>query len=102
MGYENHAGRTTLGASCEPFGRVIGKHGKGNNGLDGTDGVLYRNVVGTYLHGPLLSKNPQVADWLIGRALARRAARRGCPVPALAPLDDAIENAANRAVRSRM
>ena len=102
VGYENHAGRTTLGAGCEPFGRVIGKHGKGNNGLDGTDGVLYRNVVGTYLHGPLLSKNPQVADWLIGRALARRAARRGCPVPALAPLDDAIENAANRAVRSRM
>ena len=95
VGYENHAGRTYLGSSCEPFGHVAGKHGKGNNDDDGADGVMYRNVVGTYLHGPLLSKNPEVADWLIERALARRAAKQGAPAGALSPLDDAVEKAAN-------
>ena len=95
VGYENHAGRTYLGSSCKPFGRVVGKHGKGNNDDDGADGVMYRNVVGTYLHGPLLSKNPEVADWLIERALARRAAKEGAPAGSLSPLDDAVEKAAN-------
>jgi CobQ-like glutamine amidotransferase family enzyme len=95
VGYENHAGRTYLGSSCKPFGRVVGKHGKGNNDDDGADGAIYRNVVGTYLHGPLLSKNPEVADWLIERALARRAAKQGMPASALSPLDDAVEKAAN-------
>ena len=95
VGYENHAGRTFLGSACKPFGVVMGKHGKGNNDDDGTDGALYRNVVGTYLHGPLLAKNPEVADYLIRQALVRRAAKEGRAAPTLAPLDDRIEQAAN-------
>ena len=99
IGYENHAGRTFLGSGCEPFGHVIGKCGKGNNDTDKSDGVLYRNVIGTYLHGPLLAKNPEVADWLILRALERRAAKEGRTAPAPAPLDDTAERAANGFMR---
>lgn len=95
VGYENHAGRTYLGPGCAPFGRVMGRCGKGNNGQDGQDGALYRNVVATYLHGPLLAKNPEVADFLIGRALDRRARKEGRESCALQPLDDAEERAAN-------
>ncbi len=102
IGYENHAGRTFLGEGCTPFGHVVGRHGKGNNDHDGADGALYRNVVGTYLHGPLLSKNPEVADWLIEHALARRAAKDGQPAPALAPLDDTAERAANEFMRRKL
>ena len=57
--------------------------------------------MGTYVHGPLLAKNPGVADWLIARALERRNARTGAPAPALAPLDDSAEIAANDALRKR-
>lgn len=95
VGYENHAGRTFLGGGCEPFGRVMDRHGKGNNGQDGLDGARYRNVVATYLHGPLLAKNPEVADWLIEQALARRLAKEGLPMPPLIELDDSTERAAN-------
>ena len=95
VGYENHAGRTYLGEGCKPFGRVIGRHGKGNNDADKADGAVYRNVVATYLHGPLLAKNPAVADWLLQRALDRRAAKTGRPASALPPLDDSVEQAAN-------
>ena len=102
IGYENHAGRTFLGKGCSPFGRVADNNGKGNNDDDGADGALYHNVVGTYLHGPLLSKNPEVADWFIARALERRAAKKGDPSPALAPLDDAEERAANEAMRAKL
>ncbi len=102
IGYENHAGRTFLGTGCEPFGRVIGSCGKGNNGLDGFDGARYRNVVGTYLHGPLLAKNPDVADWLIEQALSRRAAKQSRTVPPLAPLDDSAERAANAFMRAKL
>ena len=101
VGYENHAGRTFLGRGARPFGRVRSSCGKGNNDADGADGALYRNVVGTYVHGPLLAKNPGVADWLIARALERREARTGAPAPALAPLDDSAEIAANDALRKR-
>ena len=69
--------------------------GEGNNGRDGFDGARYRNVVATYLHGPLLAKNPEIADWLIEKALARRAAENGSPAPALSALDDRAERAAN-------
>ncbi len=79
IGYENHAGRTYLDEGVEPFGRVVSRTGKGNAddvaGQDLADGVLYKNVIGTYLHGPLLSKNPEVADWLLQRALIRNAKR---------------------------
>ena len=96
IGYENHAGRTFLGGECEPFGLIIGKYGKGNNDEDGADGARYRNVVGTYLHGPLLAKNPEIADWLLDRALARRAVRNGYPASTpLMPLDDSVEREAN-------
>lgn len=102
VGYENHAGRTRLGVGVEAFGDVASSTGHGNNDSDKRDGVRYRNVVGTYLHGPLLPKNPQVADALLARALERRARRAGVPVPELAPLDDAVENAANEYVRNRL
>ena len=61
VGYENHAGRTYLSAGMKALGSV--RAGKGNNGEDGVDGALHRNVVATYLHGPLLPKNPEVADY---------------------------------------
>jgi CobQ-like glutamine amidotransferase family enzyme len=102
IGYENHAGRTFLGIGCEPFGHVVGKHGKGNNDKDKADGVRYRNVVGTYLHGPLLAKNPEVADWLIASALERRAKREGRLPCTLEPLDDTAESAANKFMRERL
>ncbi|MBE6463782.1 MAG: DUF1727 domain-containing protein [Eggerthellaceae bacterium] len=95
IGYENHAGRTFLGDGCEAFGAVIGHHGKGNNDKDAADGVRFRNIVGTYLHGPLLAKNPEIADWLIERALERKAVKAGLSTQALPPLDDAVERAAN-------
>lgn len=70
VGYENHSGATTLGAGTQPFGRV--RQGAGNNGTDATEGALYKNVIGTYLHGSLLPKNPAVADWLIKQAVERK------------------------------
>lgn len=102
VGYENHAGRTHLGAGVEAFGEVASSTGHGNNDDDKRDGVLYRNVVGTYLHGPLLPKNPEVADALLARALERRARRTGMPTPVLGALDDAVENAANEYVCRRL
>jgi CobQ-like glutamine amidotransferase family enzyme len=89
-GFENHGGRTHLGAGVEPLGRVI--RGHGNNGKDGFEGVRAGNVIGTYIHGPLLPKNAELADHLIGLALTRTA---GSP-PELEPLDDAFEAAAHQ------
>ncbi len=83
VGFENHAGRTWLGGGVQPLGRVIA--GAGNNGEDRTEGCRAERIVGTYVHGPLLPKNPWIADELIGHALARR---DGGP---LTPLDDALE-----------
>ena len=102
VGYENHAGRTFIGSDCSPFGRVIPGHGFGNNDSDCADGIQYRNLVGTYLHGPLLAKNPEVADWLVQRAIDRRAAKNGTQTPELPPLDDAEELAANQAMLARL
>jgi len=84
-GFENHGGRTHLGPTAQPLGRVL--RGHGNDGASGFEGVRQGNVIGTYLHGPLLPKNVWFADWLIGRALGRAAP--------LAPLDDALEGAAH-------
>ena len=95
VGFENHGGRTHLADGVEPLGRVL--HGYGNDGESGYEGCLYRNVLGTYVHGPLLPKNPGVADWLITRALERR----GEPAD-LEPLDDAIELAANKVMLDRL
>ena len=102
VGYENHAGRTHLGAGVQAFGEVVSSTGNGNNDQDKRDGVRYRNVVGTYLHGPLLPKNPEVADHLLARALERRAARTGIAAATLAPLDDAAERAANEYLCKRL
>ena len=102
VGYENHAGRTYLGEGVEGFGRVVSSCGRGNNDDDRVEGARYKNVVGTYSHGPLLSKNPEVADWLLARALERRATRMGEAVPALAPLDDRAELAANEVMTKRL
>lgn len=102
VGYENHAGRTYLGTGVEGFGRVVSSCGHGNNDDDKVEGARYRNVVGTYSHGPLLSKNPEVADWLLARALERQAQRTGATAPALVPLDDTVELAANRHMVERL
>ncbi|WP_241157112.1 MurT ligase domain-containing protein [Adlercreutzia sp. ZJ304] len=95
VGYENHASCTYLAPDMQPFGRVISRTGHGNNSESCADGAIANSVVGTYLHGALLSKNPEVADWLLQRALARYAARTGVPAIALEPLDDSVELAAN-------
>ena len=101
VGYENHAGRTRLGTGVEAFGSVASSTGHGNNEVDKADGVRYKNLVGTYLHGPLLAKNPEVADHLLARALERSAARSGVAAPTLAPLDDSVEKGANEALCKR-
>ena len=89
VGFENHAGRTRLGEGVRPLGRVL--HGHGNNGRDGGEGVLAGRIVGTYIHGPLLPKNPALADVLIAEALRRRNG-----VVELEPLDDRLEHSAHR------
>lgn len=72
IGFENHSGQSFLGEGVQPLGMVRRGHGAGNNGQDGTEGARVANVVGTYLHGPVLPKNPRLADYLIGAALANR------------------------------
>ncbi len=89
-GFENHGGRTRLGPGQRPLGRVL--RGHGNNGADGQEGVRRGNVIGTYLHGPLLPKNTWFADWLIATATGRRPGD-------LAPLADALEDGAHSAAR---
>jgi CobQ-like glutamine amidotransferase family enzyme len=92
-GFENHGGRTYLGAGAQPLGRVV--EGFGNNGKDGFEGIRRRNMIGSYLHGPLLPKNVWLADRLIALALEHRYGRR----PELAPLDDRLELAAQQRAR---
>jgi CobQ-like glutamine amidotransferase family enzyme len=92
-GFENHGGRTYLGAGAVPLGRVL--KGFGNNGVDGLEGVRRDNLIGTYLHGPLLPKNAWLADRLIALALERRYGS----APALEPLDDKLEAAAEACAR---
>jgi CobQ-like glutamine amidotransferase family enzyme len=92
-GFENHGGRTYLGPNAEPLGRVV--RGHGNNGRDGYEGVRRLNMIGTYLHGPLLPKNAWLADRLIALALARRSGRQSD----LEPLDDNLEAAAHESAR---
>lgn len=91
VGFENHAGRTDSG-SCMPLGRVV--CGNGNNGRDGFEGVIWKNVLATYLHGPLLPRNPQVCDFLLERALSRKYGQ-GIVLEAL---PDETEQSANRFV----
>ncbi len=93
VGFENHGGRTYT--NHLPLGMV--KHGKGNNGEDHMEGVVYKNVIGTYLHGPVLPANPKLTDWLLTQSLKRK---YGSDTPVLSPLDDSYEDAArNHIVR---
>ena len=94
VGFENHSGRTYLGPGADPLGRVIA--GSGNNGEDGTEGARYREVYATYLHGPVLPKNPWLTDHLISRALLHRY-RDGETMPRLTPLEDQAEAEAHAA-----
>ena len=89
VGFENHSGRTYH--SFETLGKVV--HGFGNNGEDGQEGLLYKNLVGTYLHGPVLPKNPVLADYLLEKAVERKYGKGS-----LITLDDRLENAAKQSV----
>ena len=84
VGFENHSGKTWLGSGVEPLGKVLS--GFGNNGKDGTEGAHYKNVFGTYSHGPLLPKNPAFCDHLLQTALERKYGKAE-----LAPLDETAE-----------
>ncbi|MGA9875974.1 MAG: glutamine amidotransferase [Solirubrobacteraceae bacterium] len=89
-GFENHGGRTYLGTDATPLGRVLKGHG--NDGRSGFEGARAGNVIGTYLHGPLLPKNAWFADWLIATALC-------APPDTLSPLDDTFEQQAHKSAR---
>jgi CobQ-like glutamine amidotransferase family enzyme len=88
VGFENHSGLTHLGPNAEPLGKV--RVGRGNNGVDGTEGCRYRNAIGCYMHGALLPKNPKLSDFLIRAALRRR-----YNLDVLPALDDALETTAH-------
>lgn len=93
VGFENHGGRTRLGSLAKPLAHV--RKGQGNNGQDGTEGAVWNHVVGTYLHGSLLPKNPHLADLLLTWAWERKGGQ------ALEPLDDAVEWMAHRVILRR-
>lgn len=95
VGFENHSGRTYLGPGVQPLGRIL--VGAGNNGEDGTEGVVHGNVHGTYLHGSLLPKNPHLADRLLELALRRKDASYRLP-----PLDSGVEFEAHHAMAARI
>lgn len=96
VGFENHGGRTYLGKNVKPLGTV--KVGFGNNGEDKTEGAVYKNSIGSYLHGPILPKNPHLADWLIKTTLEKKY-RESIH---LKPLDDSLEWQAHNAIVSRL
>lgn len=85
IGFENHGGRTYLGRKLKPFAKVL--KGYGNNGEDGYEGAIYKNAIGSYFHGPILPKNPHLADWLIARALEVKYGKK----IQLEPLNDSLE-----------
>ena len=94
VGFENHSGKTYLGTGVEPLGTILA--GGGNNGADGTEGVRYRNVFGTYSHGPVLPKNPAFCDHILETAFRRKYDSFRLPP------DDAVENAAHDAMVKRI
>lgn len=94
VGFENHGGRTNI-KNNRPFGKVI--YGSGNDGKSGYEGVIYKNVIGTYLHGPLLPKNPEICDYLIKKALERKYGE----TIELKELDDREEKEANDYIYQR-
>jgi CobQ-like glutamine amidotransferase family enzyme len=94
-GFENHAGRTYLDEGAEPLGRVLA--GFGNDGQSGYEGCRAGRAIGTYLHGPLLPRNPWLADWLLVQAIAHRTGE----APALEPLEDDLEAEAHNVSAGR-
>ena len=88
VGFEHHSGHTELGSGCAPLGTV--QYGHGNNGVDGTVGARYKNVFATYTNGPILPKNPELADFILRTALERKYGRAELP-----PIDDSFETAAH-------
>ncbi len=96
VGFENHGGRTTLGKNAQPFAKVV--KGFGNNGNDDTEGVIYKNAIGSYFHGPLLTKNPEIADWLISKAIEVKYNKK----IELQPLDDTYSQKAKSAIAKRL
>ena len=96
VGFENHSGKTYLGAGVAPLGMML--KGYGNNGEDQTEGARYKNVFATYSHGSLLPKNPVLADFILQTALARKYDH----VEPLTPLDDEIENRAHDYMEERL
>lgn len=97
VGFENHGGRTYINNN-KPLGKVV--FGKGNNGKSGYEGVVYKNVIGTYLHGPLLPKNPQLCDYLLEKAVERKfGADKAKEV--IKPLPDVEEKEANKYIVDR-
>ena len=95
VGFENHSGKTYLGPSVRPMGKVLA--GSGNNGEDGQEGARYKNVFATYSHGCLLPKNPQLADYILKTALARKYGQAE-----LSPLEDRLEAAAHDYMQNRL
>ena len=95
VGFENHSGKTYLGEGVSPLGTVLS--GFGNNGEDHTEGARYKNVFGSYCHGPMLPKNPEFTDFILQTALSRR-----YPDVQLPPLNDALELRAHSYMVNRM
>lgn len=96
VGFENHGGRTYLGTNVQPFGTVL--MGFGNNGIDKTEGAIYKNSFGSYCHGPLLPKNPHLADFLLQKAIEKKYGK----TVQLKPLDDTLELKAHQAIAKRL
>lgn len=95
VGFENHSGKTFLGSGVSPLGTILS--GYGNNGEDKTEGVRYNNVFGTYSHGPVLPKNPQLTDFILKTALSQKYTSFD-----FEPLDDTFENNANEYMIKRL
>ncbi len=96
VGFENHGGRTILGKSIKPLGKVL--KGYGSNDSAQEEGAVYKNSIGTYFHGPILPKNPMIADWLIEKALEKKYGEKVM----LTPLDDSLAASAREAILARM
>ena len=94
VGFENHGGRTYIG-DYTPLGKVV--YGYGNDEKSGAEGVVYKNVVATYLHGPLLPKNPALCDYILTNAIKRKNPN----FEGLSPLDDTLEKTANEYIVNR-
>lgn len=96
VGFENHGGRTRLGKDIVPLGKVL--KGYGSNAEDGTEGAVYKNSIGTYFHGPILPKNPELADWLMSKALEKKYKKT---IP-LQYLDDTVSQKARKIIINRL